>query len=247
MPISSYASIRERPIWITHTCYTRFRWNILWYTWVLPLHTCSSIRQTMYWACIIWRLRLRMELPVFMLTFSSILHCLESSLRSPEYGVSLYWDARAEVRKQQCMYIAHFDILSWPNGSSLGQIGSATDLMNARLVLLVDGKLIILSPNTDVSWEQITSSDLGHHHGSVPVWASTNNIDEYHQDREDEHRRDVHYELDILTEKAEYYWVNSKPVGNLRTSIWAVSEKGIKVSLVINRTFQRKKHGTSLR
>ncbi|CAO3677866.1 unnamed protein product [Umbelopsis vinacea] len=78
-----------------------------------------------------------------------------------------------------------------------GQIGSATDLMNARLVLLVDGKLIILSPNTD--------------------------------DREDEHRRDVHYELDILTEKAEYYWVNSKPVGNLRTSIWAVSEKGIKV------------------
>jgi hypothetical protein len=33
----------------------------------------------------------------------------------------------------------------------LGQIGSVYDLLNSRLVLLVDGKLIILSPKTDVS------------------------------------------------------------------------------------------------
>ncbi|GAB5586829.1 WD40 repeat protein [Umbelopsis nana] len=77
------------------------------------------------------------------------------------------------------------------------QIGSATDLMNARLVLLVDGKLIILSPNAD--------------------------------ENEEDGRRDVHYELDVLTEKTEYYWVNSKPLGNLHTSIWAVDGKGIRV------------------
>jgi hypothetical protein len=49
---------------------------------------------------------------------------------------------------------------------------------------------------------------------------------------EDVHRRDVHYELDVLTEKTEYYWINPKRIGNLGTSIWAVNGKGIKVSLV---------------
>lgn len=52
------------------------------------------------------------------------------------------------------------------------------------------------------------------------------------QENEEDGRRDVHYELDVLTEKTEYYWVNSKPLGNLHTSIWAVDGKGIRVSLV---------------
>ncbi|CAO3657743.1 unnamed protein product [Umbelopsis ramanniana] len=77
------------------------------------------------------------------------------------------------------------------------QIGTEIDLMDARLVLLVDGKLIILSPKTE--------------------------------DLEDDRVGDVHYELDVLAERAEYYWIQSKRLGNLDTSIWAVDGKGIKV------------------
>ncbi|KAM3586524.1 WD40 repeat protein [Umbelopsis sp. WA50703] len=94
----------------------------------------------------------------------------------------------------QVARVRGISVLGNDNG---GQIGSVYDLLNSRLVLLVDGKLIILSPKTDES--------------------------------EDDHKRDVQYELDILTEKTEYYWINPKAIGNLRTSLWAVDGKGIRV------------------
>jgi hypothetical protein len=109
--------------------------------------------------------------------------------------------------------------------------------MNARLVLLVDGKLIILSPKTEVSsckYQVICSRNFT---GSACVLLRQvlNNIGRLtQQELEDERVGDVHYELDVLAERAEYYWIQSKRLGNLDTSIWAVDGKGIKVSLVNN-------------
>ncbi|KAL1935687.1 hypothetical protein VTP01DRAFT_4827 [Rhizomucor pusillus] len=83
------------------------------------------------------------------------------------------------------------------------QITTPHDLINANIVLLVDGKLIFLSPRIP---DDDDDSDLTGQPYTQPQ-----------------------YELNVLSDKIEYYWIGRKNVANLCTSLWAVNGHGIKV------------------
>ncbi|OAD78538.1 hypothetical protein PHYBLDRAFT_163644 [Phycomyces blakesleeanus NRRL 1555(-)] len=83
---------------------------------------------------------------------------------------------------------------------SLGdQLNTLEDAITANIILLVDGKNFILCPS------------MG--------------------DSEDVERDEIHnqYEIHMLSEKTEYYWIGRKSVANLLTSLWVVDGKGVKL------------------
>ncbi|KAI8335438.1 RIC1-domain-containing protein [Chlamydoabsidia padenii] len=84
------------------------------------------------------------------------------------------------------------------------RIFSVDEITLASILLLVDGKLIMLTPkfpNDDDDSDLTGLGNSGH-------WT---------------------YDLHVLMENVEYYWVGQKSVANLWTSIWAVNGQGVKV------------------
>ncbi|ORX51228.1 RIC1-domain-containing protein [Hesseltinella vesiculosa] len=79
------------------------------------------------------------------------------------------------------------------------------DVIHANVLLLVDGKLLLLSPKfqTDALDDLETERDISN--GQVT------------------------YDLQFLMDKVECYWVGQKSISNLLTSIWAINGKGVKV------------------
>ncbi|KAI9252811.1 RIC1-domain-containing protein [Phascolomyces articulosus] len=73
------------------------------------------------------------------------------------------------------------------------QMNSLGDIISANIIILVDGKLIMLCPR-------------------VPVTNSQSQ-----------------YDLHVLSDKVEYYWIGRKSIANLLTSLWIVDGKGVKV------------------
>ncbi|KAI9317719.1 RIC1-domain-containing protein [Dichotomocladium elegans] len=89
-------------------------------------------------------------------------------------------------------------------GSFCGdQMVSLGDVINAHIMVLVDGKLIILSPRIP---DDDDDSDLTGHASSQ-----------------------AQYDLHVLSDKTEYYWIGRKSIANLCTSIWLVDGKGVKM------------------
>ncbi|KAL0092492.1 RIC1-domain-containing protein [Phycomyces blakesleeanus] len=81
----------------------------------------------------------------------------------------------------------------------IDQLNTLEDAITANIILLVDGKNFILCPS------------MG--------------------DSEDVERDEIHnqYEIHMLSEKTEYYWIGRKSVANLLTSLWVVDGKGVKL------------------
>ncbi|KAJ8656341.1 hypothetical protein O0I10_007906 [Lichtheimia ornata] len=86
------------------------------------------------------------------------------------------------------------------NGDQMATLG---DVISAHIMVLVDGKLIMLSPRIP---DDDDDSDLT---GQANTQAQ--------------------YDLHILSDKTEYYWIGRRSVANLCTSIWVVDGKGVKV------------------
>ncbi|RUP50766.1 hypothetical protein BC936DRAFT_137723 [Jimgerdemannia flammicorona] len=82
-----------------------------------------------------------------------------------------------------------------PFGS--GRLSTLDELLVANIVLLVDGKLVLLRSHVS---------------------------DDYNPEMPD-----THFDLYILADMVECYWIGNKVVGNLESSIWAVDGQGIKI------------------
>ncbi|ORZ10211.1 RIC1-domain-containing protein [Absidia repens] len=99
------------------------------------------------------------------------------------------------------------------HGDCGDRIYSVDDITLSNILLLVDGKLMMLSPkfpsdddDSDLTEQQDSRSSNGHSRSGH--WT---------------------YDLHVLMEEVEYYWVGQKSVANLWTSIWAVDGRGVKV------------------
>ncbi|KAI8142660.1 RIC1-domain-containing protein [Fennellomyces sp. T-0311] len=86
------------------------------------------------------------------------------------------------------------------NGDQMNSVG---DIISANIIILVDGKLIMLIPRVP---DDDDDSDLT---GQANTQAQ--------------------YDLHVLSDKTEYYWIGRKSIANLWTSIWVVDGKGVKV------------------
>ncbi|KAI9489868.1 RIC1-domain-containing protein [Zychaea mexicana] len=86
------------------------------------------------------------------------------------------------------------------NGDQMTALG---DVISANIVILVDGKLIMLCPRVP---DDDDDSDL------------TGQANTQSQ-----------YDLHVLSDKTEYYWIGKKSISNLLTSLWVVDGKGVKV------------------
>ncbi|KAI8384220.1 RIC1-domain-containing protein [Radiomyces spectabilis] len=84
------------------------------------------------------------------------------------------------------------------------QIEHIDDVISANILLLVDGKLIMLTPRIP---DDDDDSDLIEH-----------SFDQQTQ-----------YDLHVLSDNIEYYWIGRKSIANLRTSLWLIDGKGIKL------------------
>ncbi|KAI7868750.1 RIC1-domain-containing protein [Spinellus fusiger] len=81
------------------------------------------------------------------------------------------------------------------------QITTLDEIRSTNIIVLIDGRLVMLCPTApDHRANEVNKNDS--------------------QDQ---------YELHILSEKTEYYWIGRKSIANLLTSLWAVDGKGIKV------------------
>ncbi|RUP50765.1 hypothetical protein BC936DRAFT_137723 [Jimgerdemannia flammicorona] len=78
-----------------------------------------------------------------------------------------------------------------------GRLSTLDELLVANIVLLVDGKLVLLRSHVS---------------------------DDYNPEMPD-----THFDLYILADMVECYWIGNKVVGNLESSIWAVDGQGIKI------------------
>ncbi|KAF7732832.1 hypothetical protein EC973_000108 [Apophysomyces ossiformis] len=90
------------------------------------------------------------------------------------------------------------------SGYSGDQFTTIDDVMSANIILLVDGKLLMLIPRIP---DDDDDSDLYGSNTPPPI----------------------RYELYVLADKIEYYWVGRKSVANMSTSLWAVTGSGIKI------------------
>ncbi|SAM06352.1 hypothetical protein [Absidia glauca] len=90
------------------------------------------------------------------------------------------------------------------HGDCGDRIFSVDEITVASILLLVDGNLMMLTPkfpNDDDDSDLTSAQGSGH-------WT---------------------FDLHVLMEKVEYYWVGQKSIANLWTSIWAVDGQGVKV------------------
>ncbi|KAG0167795.1 hypothetical protein DFQ28_002894 [Apophysomyces sp. BC1034] len=99
--------------------------------------------------------------------------------------------------------VARVRSISLFNGYVGDQLTTIDDIVSANIILLVDGKLLMLIPRAP---DDDDDSDLM---GSVPP--------------------QIRYELHVLADKIEYYWVGRRSVANMSTSLWAVTGCGIKI------------------
>ncbi|CAO3613910.1 unnamed protein product [Cunninghamella echinulata] len=88
-------------------------------------------------------------------------------------------------------------------------IHSMHDMIQSNILLLVDGKLIILTPKLPSDSDDSDLASQPHENGPTDC--------------------DMQYDLHVLMKKVEYYWVGQKSVANLLTSIWGVDGKGIRL------------------
>ncbi|GAA5814889.1 hypothetical protein MFLAVUS_008392 [Mucor flavus] len=84
------------------------------------------------------------------------------------------------------------------------QIRSIDNIISANIILLVDGKLIILCPK---ALQDNDDSDLKN---EGPLSSPLNQFD-----------------MHIIHQKAEYYWIGKKSIDNLITSLWVADGKGL--------------------
>ncbi|ORY97505.1 RIC1-domain-containing protein [Syncephalastrum racemosum] len=89
-------------------------------------------------------------------------------------------------------------------GSYVGdQMNNMNDVITANILILVDGKLIMLCPRVP---DDDDDSDLT---GHVSIQS--------------------HYDVHVICNKTEYYWIGRKSIANLCNSLWAVDDHGIKM------------------
>ncbi|KAI8882813.1 RIC1-domain-containing protein [Backusella circina FSU 941] len=84
------------------------------------------------------------------------------------------------------------------------QMNSIEDIISANIILLVDGKLVMLCPKES---DDDDDSDL-----NPNVFSPLNQ-----------------YDIHTISQKSEYYWIGKKSVNNMRTSLWVADGKGLKV------------------
>lgn len=107
---------------------------------------------------------------------------------------------------------------------SLDQMSALGDVINANIVILVDGKLIMLSPRVPVCYYSIGFN--------FAFMLTVLKEDDDDSDLTGQAHSQSHYDLNVLCEKTEYYWISRKSVANLWTSIWAIDGKGIMVNIL---------------
>ncbi|KAI8087829.1 RIC1-domain-containing protein [Gilbertella persicaria] len=96
------------------------------------------------------------------------------------------------------------------------QLKSVEHVLSSNIILLVDGKLLMLCPKV---LDENDTSDLVHD----PSQLSANQL----------------FDIHIIHHQAEYYWIGKKRIENLITSLWIADGKGLKVciNLLLSKDF----------
>lgn len=101
------------------------------------------------------------------------------------------------------------------------QIDSIENVISANILLLVDGKLIILCPKTVVSLCRVSN-----------VYQCINKAIQDDNDSSDltdgPSLASPAFDIHIIHQRAEYYWIGKKSIENLVTSLWIADGKGLK-------------------
>ncbi|CBQ71761.1 conserved hypothetical protein [Sporisorium reilianum SRZ2] len=112
--------------------------------------------------------------------------------------------------------------MSWMIPESQQRFGDPTDdLAVATIIFLIDGKLVLLRPRKVGGGSRMNSSQN-------PL----EDFDDPRHDHEvDDDDDEVAYDMQILSDKIEYYWTHLQGIGTLENSLWGYDGSGIKLWL----------------
>ncbi|TKY86701.1 hypothetical protein EX895_004341 [Sporisorium graminicola] len=112
--------------------------------------------------------------------------------------------------------------MSWMIPESQQRFGDPIDdLAVATIIFLIDGKLVLLRPRKVGGGSRLDSSQ--------------NPLEDFddprHEQDGDDDDDEVAYDMQILSDKIEYYWTHLQGIGTLENSLWGYDGSGIKLWL----------------
>ncbi|CDW97606.1 hypothetical protein, partial [Sporisorium scitamineum] len=111
--------------------------------------------------------------------------------------------------------------MSWMIPESQQRFGDPIDdLAVATIIFLIDGKLVLLRPRKVGRGSRLDSSQN-----------LLEDFDDPRHEQEEDDDDEVAYDMQILSDKIEYYWTHLQGIGTLENSLWGYDGSGIKLWL----------------